>query len=146
MARKTGFSIDFGDDFTKGNLTANSLKAIAVRFRAFDRKLIRDSQNEVRIFHNKVNKLTARTAPVRTGFMSRNVETRYDRDKLAAETGWFADTFERAWEQTRGRFYPPYPEFLWHPSLRPAYNQEAPEFERRMRALYQASVARAGRL
>ena len=146
MPRKTGLTLAFGDDFTKGNLTANSLKALAVRFRAFDAKLIRDSKREVRVFHQKVNRKTAKTAPVRTGFMSRNVETRYDTDGLAAETGWFSDTFKRAKAQTRGRFYPPYPEFLHKPSLRPAFNEFAPEFETRMRNLYQASVRRAGRL
>lgn len=142
MGRKSGLIIAFGDDFAKGNLTANSLKALAVRFRAFDEKLVRDSVNQVRIFHNKVNRRTARTAPVLTGFMSRNVETRFANDRLAAETGWFRDTFMRAKAETRGRFYPPYPEFLSKPSLRPAYNVEAPEFERRMKELYQRSVAR----
>ena len=142
MPRKSGLVIAFGDDFTKGNLTANSLKALAVRFRAFDEKLTRDSKNELRIFHNKVAKRTRAKAAVRTGFMKRNVETRYDPDGLAADTGWFADTFLRAKAETRGRFYPPYPEFLHTPALRPAYNAEAPEFERRMKALYQASIRR----
>lgn len=135
-------SIDFGDDFTKGNLTATSLKALAVRFRKFDQKLDRDSREQLRIFHGKVNRKTAQTAPVLTGFMSRHVETRFASDKLSADTGWFSDTFRRAVTETRGRFYPPYPEFLSKPSLRPAFNSEAPEFERRMTALYRASVQR----
>jgi len=110
-------------------LVARDLTTLAARFRSYDldlqRRLVR---NVVEPFHARVKTTTENLAPRRTGFMATHVETRFSSDRLGAETGWFRDTFMRHSAQTRGRFYPPYPEYGTihmpaRPSLTPAFTQ-----------------------
>lgn len=129
---------------TRFRVSARDLSAIGARFRREDRLLQQNMRGAVGRFHRKVRDTTSITAPYRSGYMSRNVEIRFSKDKLSAETGWWRDTFQRDWAQTRGRFYPPYQELIWNPSLGPAYHRYVGSFVKEVKAAMQRSASRRG--
>lgn len=114
-------------------VSANSLEAIVGRFQRSNRRLNAALRKRVERYHENVKATTEATAPRDTGYMSEHVETRFASDRLAAETGWFRDTFLNDYEQTKGKFYPQYPEFGTErqpakPSLGPAAFVHRPPF------------------
>jgi hypothetical protein len=128
-------------------LTAQSLSGAAARFRKLDVALQEEMRNVVATFHETVRSTTSERAPVKTGFMRDHVETRFSRDRLTAETGWFRDTF-LASPITKGKFYPKYPEYGQEgrperPSLRPSYYEEAPKFRQQVKEALQRATRRA---
>lgn len=127
------------------NLVARDLRGIEARFRLADQTYQQNVRGSVQRFHRNVRRTTSTNAPRRSGYMASHVEIRFSQDRLSAETGWFKDTFERDWHLTRGRFYPVYQEFIWHPSLGPAYNQHVAAFVLEVRKAGVMAVARARR-
>ena len=132
------------------SLSANDLAALVGRFQKENVRLNRELRKIVKQFHENVNTTTAATAPVRSGYMSEHVETRFAADRLAAETGWFRDTFLTDAHLTRGKFYPPWAEFgqehhPGQPSLGPAFQLHQPAFVSDVRNALQRFARRAGR-
>lgn len=116
-------------------VTARSGRTTFRKVLAAHTKILSGLRRNVRDFHARVKKSTERLAPVKTGFMASHVETRYEKggDRLSAETGWWRDTFMRHRRQTKGRFYPPYPEFGTErspakPSLTPSFRRYEKSF------------------
>lgn len=123
----------------KFRVSANSLEALVGRFQVSNRRLNAALRRRVETYHDAVKATTEATAPVLTGYMSEHVETRFAKDRLAAETGWFRDTFLNDFEQTKGKFYPQYPEFgterqVAKPSLGPAALRHQPAFQAGVKA------------
>lgn len=118
------------DPFIKVALGRQLLDEAIASLDNYGRQVTRDIKRLVKRHGAATKDLIAFFAPVDEGFMQTHAETRYVRDGLGYESGYYAETFEVAGR----RFYPPYQEFgtINHgaqPSVAPAYENEAPVFQ-----------------
>lgn len=100
--------------------------------------------SRLRRFLRDVQRGTVARAPVRTGFMRDHVEIRM-KSNLEGETGWWRDTFLAHSSVTRGKFYPPWPEYGQEhhpgtPSLRPAHEEHEARFVEDVKSLMRQHV------
>lgn len=130
-------------------LVARDFQALLRRLDGFNEKTIAELQRDTRRFHNNVRRRTRDTAPVKTGYMSRNVESRYTNNGLSGETGWYRDTFRETAAHAGYRFYPQFPELgigqPAQPSLRPAFREYEASYQSDVTVTYVKGVKRMAR-
>lgn len=118
------------DPFVKVALGRQLTEDAIASLNEFGRSVTRDIKKLVKQHGAATKGLISLFAPVDTRFMQTHAETRYTKDGLGYESGYYADTFEAEGQ----RFYPPYQEFGTskhgaQPSVAPAYEEEAPVFQ-----------------
>lgn len=127
-------------------LVARDFQALLRRLDGFNEKTIAELQRDTRRFHNNVRRRTRATAPRKTGYMARNVESRYSNNSLSGETGWFKDTFSQTAAHAGYRFYPQYPELGIgqppQPSLRPAFHEFEASYQSDVTVTYNKGIKR----
>lgn len=130
-------------------LVVLDFQALLKRLDGFNDKTIAELQRDTRRFHNNVRRRTRATAPRKTGYMARNVESRYSNNGLAGETGWFRDTFSQTAAHAGYRFYPQYPELGLgqpaQPSLRPAFREFEVSYQQDVAVTYMKGIKRMAR-
>lgn len=105
---------------------------LTARYTQFVGKL----QNIVKMYGESTQQLTAFLSPVDTTYMQTHVKVFYTPDKLSFEVGWDVMDFVAIGEP----FYPFFQEFgtirnRAQPSLRPAFESQAPLFQADIRKL-----------
>ena len=118
------------DPFIKVALGRQLLDNAIAQLDQYGRNVTRDIKKLVKQHGEATKGLISFFAPVDTRFMQTHAETRYNKNGLGYESGYYADTFEAEGQ----RFYPPYQEFGTsnhgaQPSVAPAYENEAPVFQ-----------------
>lgn len=118
--------------------------AMVANFRAADKILQREVRASVTASAEKTVRIMRRICPVDTGFMRAHISKHVSPGGLAFEVGWDASDFIGAGLA----FYPFFVEYgtrfmRAQPTLRPAYAQAAPLFERDLRAAIQRAADRA---
>lgn len=130
-------------------LIARDARNAVVRLKRFNAKTVKELQVDTRRFHNRVRRGTRQDAPRDTGYMARNVESRYANDGLTGETGWWRDTFSSTAAHAGYRFYPQYPELgigqRPQPSLRPNFHKYEASYAADCEATYQRGIKRMAR-
>jgi HK97 gp10 family phage protein len=126
-------------------LGVRSLAALSANFHAADLIMAEQMRMEVAQTARDVGDLTSLLSPKDTTFMSQHVHEWFTPSGLGFEVGWDVMDFV----ENGLAFYPYFQEFgtrymAAQPSLGPAFDHIAPEFQRRISAIIATSIARLG--
>jgi len=121
----------------------SQLSAVVANFYSAEREVVRAAQDLVRRTGDAMKEIAQTISPVDTGFMRDHIRARYTEQGLAVSVGWLAEDFEEAGLQ----FYPPYVELGTsrqgaQPTIWPAYDEVAPQFEQELSDLLSAAIER----
>lgn len=141
-ARKAGLRLGPRGSIQPRIFVRNTGAVIANIF-AKDRAVKAAIRKTVKVHAELLRDLTRFLAPRDTGFMGDNVRITYGDQKLAFEVGWEPADFAKAGLP----YYPPFQEFgtsrhAAQPSLGPAYNDVAPQFQQALRADIRLALSR----
>jgi HK97 gp10 family phage protein len=119
------------------------LSALVANFYAADRDVKAAAQALVERSGDAMIEIAQTISPVDTGFMRDHIRKRVTEQGMAVSIGWESADFEEAGLQ----FYPPYVELgtmrmTAQPTIWPAYDEVAPQFEQELSDLCSAAIER----
>jgi HK97 gp10 family phage protein len=125
----------------------SQLSALVANFYAADEEIQSEALRLVESAGDAMVEVAQGISPVDTGFMRDHIKKRVTERGYAVSIGWEAEDFESAGLQ----FYPPFVELGTsrmpaQPTIWPAYDEVAPQFEQDLSDLISAAIdRRAGR-